>query len=423
MNRHRGDNFYIVIKDIATILCLRMKLIIKDKTTLTALITSVLIFSVVIHSLTVSSDTQSAIPVGMVDYDHSMESKKLLERVSKVPAIRVVQSDEKDLHKKLLDEMIQAVFIIEEGYEARLMKGDLNEIITMHYLWSNKSVSILSDIFAGEMIYPISLYKSIKLYDGLQFEGTKYTQDEYIAYVQKLLAESGYFDFAFRMVYANPGSNHTNQEPISNSLLYNQLVFGILGVLISFIAMFILSGVVWEKEIGILDRLRTSKLSALKIDVGNIGALLVVEGLIALLFALLIFTRLDTWDFRIFLSAYLLILFYAAVMGGVFTLIGKIVKSIILYQMLCSVLILITGGLGFYHLLSGFYQIISMSFLKIIPNSWFIQGFTDIILYANEGGLLSEAHHMLVRLAAVIALFVLIYNLFGYKIRNKIQKK
>lgn len=410
------------LKDAAAIFLLRLKLIVRDRTTITALFTSLLIFSVVIHALTESSAIQSAIPVGFVDYDQSKESERLMERVAKVSAIRVVEKNEEELHKMLLDEMINGLFIIEDGYEDRLRKGDLEEIIKMYYIEDNKSASIIADIVAGEMIYPISLYKSIRLYEAIPFEGKKHTALEYQTYIEKLLADSGDFDFAFQMNFENPDSAFAKQEPISNAILYNQLIFGILGILISFIAMFILSGVVREKEMGVRNRLRVSKFHTLQLDFGNLCASLATEGIIVLLFSILIFRQLHTLNLRIFVSAFLLMITYAAVMGGIFLLFAKLVRSIIVYQMFCSVFILITGGLGFYHLLTGFYQYISMDLLKIIPNSWFIQGFTDIILYGRGGGVLFEAHHMLLLLTTVILMLILIVDLLGSKIGLRFNK-
>jgi hypothetical protein len=72
------------------------------------------------------------------------------------------------------------------------------------------------------------------------------------------------------------------------------------------------------------------------------------------------------------------------------------------YQIICTIVILATGGLGFYSLISGLYESNLNICLKFIPNSWFIMGFTDIIIYGSRGGYLNEGHRMLLVMSAVV---------------------
>ncbi len=408
MRKHRTGSAF---QDMIWILLLRIKLIVKDATTIVALLSSLLIFSIVIHALSSSAEEQSALPVGFVDYDKSRESESLMEQLSELPAIRIVEGEEKELQKLLLDEMVNAVFVIEEGYEKQLKKGRPDEVITVYYVDSDKASTIISDIVAGEMLYPISLYKSIRMYEGLPYDREKLSAEEYKTYIENLLEGSTDFDFAFRMIYANPDRSIEGEEPLSNSIIYNQVIFGILGILVSFIAMFLISGVVRDREMGVEERLKVSKFHTLKLDIGNYGSVLLIEGFIAILFSALIYHQLGITDGRLYLSAYLLILLYAMLLGGILLLIAKVVKSIITYQMLCSVLILIMGGLGFYRLLSGLSEALSLGVLKIIPNSWFIQGFTDIIVYGNKEGILTQGHWMLLLLTAAVLFLIVVSDL------------
>ena len=403
MKKHKTGSAF---QDILWILLLRLKLITKDTITIATLISSILIFSIIISGLSSSAEEQSALPIGIVDYDNSSESKALLTSLHRVPAIRLVDGDESKLQKLLLDEMVNAVFIIEEGYEKKLRMGRPQEVITVYYVDSDRASSIISDIVAGEMLYPISLYKSIRMYEGLDYDREKLSADEYEDYISNLLENSTDFDFAFRMIYANPDRSVTEEEPLSNSLIFNQIIFGILSILVSFIAMFLISGVVRDREMGVAERLKISKYHSLKLDTGNYCSVILVESGIAILFSGLIYRQLGIEDYRLYLSACLLILLYAMLLGGIFLLIAKVVKSIIAYQMLCTILILLMGGLGFYRLLSGLSEVLSEGLLKIIPNNWFIQGFTDIIVYGNKEGILTQGHWMLILLTGII-LFLL----------------
>jgi ABC-2 type transport system permease protein len=232
----------------------------------------------------------SSLPVGVVDYDKSDSSKQLVLSLQKVETLRIAVKSEPELQKLLMDEVITSIFIIEKGYEDKLKAGDLKKIITMYYKEDNKSASILSDIIAGEMIYPVCFYKSLRYYRQLPFDGSMLTDLQYEEYMEKLLESSKDFDFAFRTIYEAPGKKMAAGQQLSNSVLYNQLIFGILGIFIAFIAMFLMSGTVLEKEMGVEVRLRISRFHIVKRDFGNIIVLLVTEGVLAILFSWLIYT-------------------------------------------------------------------------------------------------------------------------------------
>jgi ABC-2 type transport system permease protein len=240
---------------ILTILIYRMKLIGKDKATRIILLASVLLFAWMVFSLSVSAGDQSSLPVGIVDNDVSQSSMDLITRLENSASLKVIIGSEKVLNKKLLDEMIISYFVIDNGYEKKIKAGDLDGIITAYFKSDNKAASIISDIVAGEMMYPVCYYKALNLYKQIDFEGVKHTDARYSDYISSLLRNSKDFDFAFHMNYINPGKSEVSGEALDNSVLYQQLVFGILGILNAFISMFVLSQTVTEKENGVEIRL------------------------------------------------------------------------------------------------------------------------------------------------------------------------
>jgi ABC-2 type transport system permease protein len=352
----------------------------------------------------------SSLPVGVVDYDNSNSSKQLVFGLQKVETLRIIEADEVKLQKLLLDEMITSIFVIEEGYEKKIKSGNLMEIITMYYKKDNKSASILSDIIAGEMIYPVCYYKALRYYEQIPFGENKLTVAAYESYMDKLVGSSKDFDFAFRLVYEIPGGKAESGQKLSNSVLYNQFIFGILGILIAFIAMFLLSGIVRDKENGVEIRLRISRFQLLKRDLGDMLALFVAEGCVAVLFAGIVCYQLQAKDGLLWISIYLLLILNAFVIGTVLLLIEKIIKRIHIYQVVSSLLILLSGGLGFYRLLTGFYQSYADNMIKIIPNSWFIQGFTDIIVDSSKGGYFKLGHKVLFVMTILLILLVVIID-------------
>jgi ABC-2 type transport system permease protein len=409
------------ITDILYLFLLRMKLILKDVITVAVLFVSVVIFALIVRSMTVSAEDLSSLPIGVVDLDHTKSSGDLVSGLKKVETLRIMEGSKEKLQKLLMDEMIQSLFIIEQGYEEKLKSGELDEIITMLYKKDNKSASILSDIVAGEIVYPASQYTGYRYYETIAYEGKKLSEAQYLNYINELVKDSGDFNFAFQLNYKNPGEQASSENSISNSVLYNQFIFGILGILIAFIAMFILSQTVREKEMGVEVRLKVSRFGILKRDFGNLSALLIWEGALSLLFTVLIFGQLHSKDLGLWMSAYLLLMLNALVLGLVMLLLTKVIRKMLVYQIFGSVVILLTGGVGFYYLLTGFYQGIMENSIKIIPNSWFIMGFTDIIVNGRKGGYLKEGHEVLLIMAVVLILLVIGIDLIQ-SFHRKIKK-
>ena len=417
-------NILTTLADVMEILLLRIKLIRKDIIMMGLLLLSIALFAFMLRSLTVSSEELSSLPIGIVDKDHSNSSKELILGLQKVETLRIIEADEKELNKQLLNEMITSYFIIEKGYEDNLKAGNLKDILTMNYKEDNKSVSIISDIVAGEMIYPISLFKSFHYYEKLVPEEQRLSLEQYQAYMQELVETSTDFDFGFQINYNNPLKDIKESETITNGVIYRQFIFGILGLIMAFLAMFILSQTIKEKENGLETRLNISRMNVLIRDTGNLCALLICEGGLSLVFTVLIGIHLKIKDPGLWLSAYTLLLLNAIISGTVMLLISKLIRRMVTYQIVCTLLIIVTSGLGFYQLLTGFYQGFVDKLVNFIPNSWFIKGFTDIIIYGNHQGYWKEGHKVLLWIVVILLCLIIAIDLVqGRAFMKKWNKK
>lgn len=393
------------VTDVLYLFLHRIKLVMRDTSAFVILIISLMVFSWLLQSMSAASQDVSSIPLGIVDNDRSISSEKLIKGLKEAAAIRIVEKDEKELQRLLQDELVTAVFVIENGYEEKLLAGKLRDLITMYYKKDDQTALLVSDIVAGEMIYPVGLYEAYRYYEQLPDKAEKMTLKQYKEFMDQFIEDSHDFDYAFVINYVSSEKN-TNAN-ISNSLLYNQIIIGILGTLIAFIAMFILSQTVREKEYKVEYRLAISRFYKLKQDMGNLAAMLFWEDILALIFATLIYHQLNFEEIGLWFSIYLFLLLLSLVQGGIMLLIAKGVKRIIYYQVFCSIVILITTGLGFYSLISGFFGGFLGNYINFIPNSWFIMGFTDIIIYGSSQGYLNEGHRVLLIMAAVVLLLVI----------------
>jgi hypothetical protein len=71
---------------------------------------------------------------------------------------------------------------------------------------------------------------------------------------------------------------------------------------------------------------------------------------------------------------------FSIVIGLWFILLSKLIHKVVKYQFVGAFSIVLFGILGFLNRLDGFIDSNLLNISKLIPNSWFIQGFTDIIL-------------------------------------------
>lgn len=410
------------IPDIFFIFRYRMLLIMKDPVTILVLSISLVLFAYMVRSLSISSESLSALPIGVIDYDDSVSSAQLISGLNKSETLRVVQGTEEELQKQLFDEMITSYFVIEKGYEENLKREHLQNLISMYYKEENKSASIIADIVAGEIVYPASLYKAFRYYDKLPYSGVKLSMAEYEEYMRQFVDNSEDFDFAFQLIYQNPVGSQQPDKSLSNSVLYDQLIIGILGIMIALIVMFLNAQTVTEKENGVDLRLKTTGFHRLRKDIGNLCALLLWEGVLSLIFSLLIARHVTAADSKLWLGIWLLMLLYSIVISVVMLLMTKLIHRMLPYQLICSGFILLTGGLGFYQLLTGFYKSFIGDLVKIIPNSWFIKGFTDIIVYSGKGGYLKEGHRILFIMAIIVLFLMVAVDMYQVLLRRSGRK-
>ncbi len=366
----------------------RMKAIFRDKLTCIIIVLSVLVFLFIVNQLSLNARERSSIPIGLLNSDQSESANQLAGDIKEIPAFYVYEGTEKELKGLLYKEQIHAFFVIEEGYEKWIQTGKTDELITMYYLADNKTVKILSDIFAGEMLYKICLYKGYNLYHSLpepENGGTAgsnrnkgYSENEYMDYAKSLTALSD-FDFAFDISMINV-ENQGTQTKLDNSVIYLQVIWGILGMLLSFMAMLMTAGIVLEKEAGMAGRIKISLLRPFFIDLSHLGAALTVQGFLAILLCIILGRKLPDFTFRQGGALFLSMMLFSLVMGLWFLFLGKFISRPGIYQLIGIFSILLFGLLGFLDLTAELMDIKLLNISKIIPNCWFIDEFTDIIL-------------------------------------------
>lgn len=404
----------------------RLKLILADKLNCFVILFSFVLFLLLMNSLSYGAEERSNVPVGIMDLDQSETSKVLVEQIKKIPAFYVYEEEEKELNQLLLNEEISGIFIIKEGFEESVNKGTITKLVMMKYLEGNPSAKVLSDIFAGPMIYPISRAKGLKEYEALKkpsfgneeitnsdIQYNWFTGQEYLDYINKLSKASD-FDFAFDINLVDLESQEGTVNSLGNSVIYYQVIFGILGMLISFVAMYMTAGAVVEKEQGLDKKIKITLLSPIYLDLSYILALITVLSAFSVGITLILGSFIDNLTLQKRIIMFVLLFLYAVIMGMWFMVLGKISKKASRYQILGTVSILLLGVFSFLSMLEGLIQSRLPAITLLLPNRWLVEGITDIVFRSTIDYVPVSAFWSLLVMGGVL----LIINWFVNKIQN-----
>jgi ABC-2 type transport system permease protein len=276
------------------------------------------------------------------------------------------------------------------------------------------------------MIYPISRAKGLKEYEALKkpsfgneeitnsdIQYNWFTGQEYLDYINKLSKASD-FDFAFDINLVDLESQEGTVNSLGNSVIYYQVIFGILGMLISFVAMYMTAGAVVEKEQGLDKKIKITLLSPIYLDLSYILALITVLSAFSVGITLILGSFIDNLTLQKRIIMFVLLFLYAVIMGMWFMVLGKISKKASRYQILGTVSILLLGVFSFLSMLEGLIQSRLPAITLLLPNRWLVEGITDIVFRSTIDYVPVSAFWSLLVMGGVL----LIINWFVNKIQN-----
>lgn len=339
------------------------------------------ILSLVCTGLIREYEDKSSVPVGIIDEDNSELSKSVMEKLSNLEGILLVPGNREALDEKLRDEEIYAYFIINKGFETSVNACDYSKVVQMVYLGQNQFVSILSDIFAQAMMKDVVLKEGEKLYQTFKnYEDLIYKTD-YHDFMEKKYANSEE-SFAFQYQYYNvTGKNLGETKAINNTLISTEMFLALGGIFLSFFIMQLLFCM--DKKVSVLKRTHISYGSWWLIEVADLLTILIAEVVMTTLVTGYLFTSLSIELGSYLLSLMGLLLVFLLATTLLFVIFKKVISSKIIYQFVGFLIIFGLGGLSILMFLSQL-KIDWMAVLaKKIPNYWFIDGITAIILGEN----------------------------------------
>ncbi len=366
-----------------------IKRILSDKFTRMILFGIFLLCVFVTFVIADNAESKSSIPIGVINLDQSSKGEELIQRIKAVPAFFVYEGSQEDLDKLLKEELVQAVFIINKGYEADIKAGRTNDIITLLYHENNSAVKILSDIFAGEMLKDICLYKGYLSYEDAYYNnreqivvsGSTDTRDQYAAYVDELGQKSDSFTFDIKREDINTKRDMMGR--LDNSLLYLQILSGILAILLSIFGFYVALPMVMDIETGIRNRIKiggTKRRTLFALDMCSVVAGVSLLICFNLIISICFYIALPDLTVMNIVRLYILFMFYSIMVIIGYMIIGNLAGSVRKYERLGITVTLVIGMLGIGSTFAGFMKGELLNISKLTPNSWFIRRFIDIIL-------------------------------------------
>lgn len=380
--------------DIKNRMDLSLKLMIKNKMTMFVLALAILSTCFLLQVLNMGASKKSNIPIGIVNLDLVEEtkidskkalkietegSKELIEGLATIEALALHINTFDVLYKELIEGKIYCLFVIEEGYEEKIMEGDVKNLLTVYQGAEGKTANLVKDIVAGEMMFRICLTKSGNLYDNLRKgETEKFSRQEFEDYAY-LLKDSDIFDFKFDTQYVNAEQDDFTADKLNNQLLYRQMIGAIFAMLLSFVILFAATYLPLEQAQGISIRVKLSRMNVVASMLGNLVSICIIVFPLSLIFSGLLCYYAGS--FKIFASVMIVTYGYIVLMSILFLLLGKLTKSIFAFQFIGAFVILLFGAGGLCSIVDDI-MLISSNLFQFIPNSWFIEEIADILLLA-----------------------------------------
>lgn len=275
---------------LINILTLRLKLIYRDKATLTLAIIITIVMGLVIHNLYENVEISSKIPIVVVDEDNSTLSDKISNNLDNNDLLRVIKTNENKGIRMLKNGDVEAVFLLNKGIEDKIWDLDLDKIIKVYYISGNYMPLVLSDLIASELLTEISIITAVNYLDKA-LDNVR-NKDEILkeAYLygetlSKETKENYYVDVEF--------VNLTNEEKINAENIDNDLALKriILGIILSFITLYILFStinIVKDREIGIAKKVEISITNNHSIIIGEYLSIVISALSVCIVFSLFI---------------------------------------------------------------------------------------------------------------------------------------
>lgn len=339
----------------------------------------------------------NTIPLAVVDEDMSDSSRLLLDRLDEKEGISLTRTDRENAMEMLENYEAEQVYIISEGFEDSMLKGESEGLLEMYSSPSSYSEGFTREVVAAEAIRIIMTNTAadnvLQKYEELEIEKGSGFREEVTAYADTFWEPEPIFTIDYREIR---GNETESVERVSMPAASASST----GLIIAFIMFFMLFSSGWlieERTNGTIKRLGAGnralaisfQASVLALFAAGVIQILMFSVVLKLFFDIVLFT--GVWSYLV-LSAYLLAVI------GISMFLSSVLKTQTQLQAGAPVVALLSGFAGgcFWNFIEMPERIRSLSLLT--PQGWALSAVNALLL---DPGAVSDAVMPLVVLFAI----------------------
>lgn len=380
----------------------RLRILFSDRLFILAMILIPLLLSLIM-GYAQRKEKLGYMPIAVADEDGSALSQLLAERFSGKEGIKAVLCDRQEALNLIRDEKAEAAVVILEGFERKLLAGELQEAILVVKSPSSITDELVKELVAAEVI---RLQGAEFAYDWLNKSlggGNLPERAEVWAQVESYWTPEPLMTILYEEIQAErqSGPARVTIPPFAAASL---------GILVLFVMLALLFGSGWiceERANGTLQRIYSSPGAMLPVFLGNASALMIL-GLAQVAFFVLIQKVLFDVTMLAGPGAWLVLVAYLVCAVSLSMLMASSFKTAARLQAVAPVFSILTGFLGgcLWNIAGMPGELVSLS--RFTPQGWTLSAITA--LYANPGDLSSAWPAAGVLLGASLIMLLLGYR-------------
>lgn len=284
----------------------KLKILLSDKSFMLAM-TIIPLFLTLITGYALKFEKENKIPVAICDLDNSNYSKAVIDMISDKEGFEFILTDEKTAIKMVRDFKAEAAYIFKEGFEEKLLGGNITGIIQQVSSPSSIASNMISEIIGGEISrimlniaaadWVVNEYNKLmndnRINSSSQIKNTDALWQEAWNYTDSLWASGPVMEIDYSEIHRGSDVNTKDMHTIVNTSTnintgsISSSAFGMLIAFIMFMIMFNSSWLVEERENGTLKRIISGPSAISALFAGNILSLAFIGFVQILLFSLI----------------------------------------------------------------------------------------------------------------------------------------
>lgn len=161
------------------IIVLRIRMFLSKKIMLMLFVVFPLLFSFIALNYLRVDDFEIKTTIGVVDADQSDFSKSVIERLQSDESLMVFIFDENSGQEALIKEDIIGLYIIKEGFNQSIKKGNIQRIIEVRYLADNYTAPGITDLITPHFLFDILKEQTILTVNRAAFSDNPELSEEF----------------------------------------------------------------------------------------------------------------------------------------------------------------------------------------------------------------------------------------------------